>query len=115
MESKSGITENPLSEESLKIIERMGEDAKEYVMFTEIDGKGLCALKPFMFTVGLCIGINEHSFYGRYCYPNDRKLEAIFALGCWDGKGDPRGNWVKYKGKDGERSNTKIQFLENEE
>jgi len=53
-----------------------------YRELREIEGKGICGLMKFVFTTGLVIGMNS-----------------------WDGKGDPSGNWIKYKGTGGEREN----------
>jgi hypothetical protein len=37
---------------------------------------------------------------------------AVRALLLWDGKGDPKGDWVEYKGIDEERSHPMIQIQE---
>jgi hypothetical protein len=39
-------------------------------------------------------------YKGRYCYPSF--AEAKSALLIWDGVGHPPGEWIKYKGEDGE-------------
>ena len=75
-----------------------------YFLVREIKGRGICALCRFAFTVGLVIGINSVGYYGRYCY--DNLAEATKAIEEWDGTGDPSGDWIKYKGYGGERSNT---------
>lgn len=70
-----------------------------------VEGRGICGLMNFIFTVGLCegIGTNGFDFYeGRYCYPHQHNKDAFMALMMWDGKGDPKGRWLKYKGKRGE-------------
>ena len=74
-----------------------------YFNITEIEGRGVCALYRFAFTVGLVINITDIDYKGRYCYPE--LAEAKAAINAWDGKNDPSGNWVKYKGIDGERRN----------
>ncbi len=75
-----------------------------YRELREIEGKGICGLMKFVFTTGLVIGMNEIGYYGRYCYATEQ--EAMDALNSWDGKGDPSGNWIKYKGTGGERENS---------
>lgn len=75
-----------------------------------IEGRGICGLMKFIFTVGLVEGIatNGFDFYdGRYCYAHKHAIEAVMALAVWDGKEDPEGNWIKYKGRRGEYSNPK--------
>lgn len=57
----------------------------------------------FIYTCGLCVGLTEYSYRGRYCYANVR--DALFDASTWDGVGDPPGPWIKYKGEDGERMN----------
>lgn len=74
-----------------------------YFELKEIPGRGLCGLFQFLFTVGLVYGIDEGGYKGRWCYPT--LDEARIALKYWDGAQDPIGNWIKYKGEDGERSN----------
>lgn len=77
--------------------------AEGYYNIKQVPDKGICALFRFAFTTGLVIGIDNIGYYGRYCYSN--RQDAIDALKNWDGQGDPQGNWIKYKGEGGERSN----------
>jgi hypothetical protein len=74
-----------------------------YYEIREIPGIGICGLRKFIFTTGLVIGMDENLYYGRYCYSNES--DALKALREWDGKGDPSGPWIKYKGLPEERSN----------
>ena len=70
-----------------------------------IEGRGICGLMKFLFTVGLCEGIATNGFdswEGRWCYPHDCTIDAVLALKLWNGKEDPKGRWIKYKGKKGE-------------
>lgn len=67
-----------------------------YTGLCEKPGVGLCGLMQFMFTGGLVIGLGPRSYKGRYCY--ETMLEAQLCLEAWDGKGDPPGRWIKYKG-----------------
>ena len=90
-----------------ELIQKLESDG--YKEIREIPGRGLCGLRQFMFTVGLCYGLQEYSFEGRWCYPHEYALEALVALKVWDGKEDPAGNWVKYKGLDAEYSNPKLK------
>ena len=71
--------------------------------FKEIEGIGLCAIHKYAFTYGLVSNLDEYSYEGRWCYPTYE--EAQLGLKHWDGKGDPLGMWIKYKGDGGEYSN----------
>lgn len=77
----------------------------------EIPGRGICGLKPFIFTTGLCYNLqmNDFNIYdGRYCFPTFE--DAFFSLKNWDGIGDPPGDWIKHKGRT-EYSNPKLKNL----
>lgn len=56
----------------------------------------ICALKHFVFTTGLVLGIDPIGDRLRYCY--EHAHEARAALAAWDGKGHPGGPWIKCKG-----------------
>ena len=72
--------------------------------FREVPEKGLCAIHRFIFTFGIVTNLNEISYAHKWCF--DTKEEALIALKHWDGKGDPLGLWKKYKGENGEYSNS---------
>lgn len=74
-----------------------------YENFKQIPGRGLCATTRMLYTWGLVIGLDAAGSLGRYCFETEE--EAVAALNAWDGTGDPAGNWIKYKGIGGERSN----------
>lgn len=74
-----------------------------YILVREIEGRGWCGIMPFLFTFGLCYGLDDTGYRGRWCYTTG--VEAAVRLAEWDGVGDPSGNWIKYKGEGGERSN----------
>jgi hypothetical protein len=94
-----------ISEALKKIMEENG-----YIYPREIDNVGVCAVLPFLFTYGLVVEIDEYGYGGRYCFSN--LGEAIAALEQWDGKDHPQGNWIKYKGWKGEKSNENITHNE---
>ena len=75
---------------------------EDYTHFKVINGQ-LCALRRFMFTTGLVVGLDRIGYDGRYCY--ESHADAISALKDWHGVGDPSGGWIKYKGVGGDRSN----------
>ncbi len=77
--------------------------AEGYTFLTEFEGRGLCGVFKFMFTVAVVIGIDSMGYKGRYCYGSE--YEAVHAIMHWTGQGDPPGDWIKYKGEGGERSN----------
>lgn len=55
------------------------------------------AVVSYLFTAGLCVGIDDEgvSHKTRYCYATE--TEAQIALDKWDGFGDPPGCWIKQK------------------
>lgn len=63
----------------------------------------MCGISEFMFTYGLCYGLDPFGYDGRYCFKTQDG--AIGALSVWDGIGDPSGKWIKHKGGNGEYSN----------
>lgn len=63
----------------------------------------LCGIRRFAFTTGLVVGLEKTGYEGRYCYSNH--ADAVQAIENWEMNGDPEGNWIKYKGISGERSN----------
>ncbi|ULQ48359.1 hypothetical protein JN531_017145 (plasmid) [Flagellatimonas centrodinii] len=66
------------------------------------DGR-VVALHPFLFTVGLVVGLTATHYQHRYCYPDAASAHA--AITSWDGVGHPPGPWIKRKGLDGELAN----------
>lgn len=66
------------------------------------DGRWI-GIAPQIYTVGLCVNLDVFGYQGRYCYENLFDLAQDWYR--WDGKGDPQGRWIKYKGPDGERMN----------
>jgi hypothetical protein len=87
-------------EELIEFLKKEG-----YYNLREIPNRGLCGLKQFIFTVGLVEGLTEGSYIGRYCYPNALIKESVVAIELWDGKDDPIGGWIKYKGVNGDYEN----------
>lgn len=75
-----------------------------FTQLREVEGRGICGIMRFMFTIGLVYGLDTTGYRGRWCY--DNVIEPTAALSIWDGKDDPIGNWIKYKGQDGERHRT---------
>ena len=87
-------------EELIEFLKKEG-----YYNLREIPNRGLCGLRQFIFTVGLVEGLGEHSYNGRYCYPNELIKDSVIAIELWDGEGDPIGGWIKHKGFRGEYNN----------
>lgn len=69
---------------------------RDYVMLTEIPGRGLCGLQRMAYTTGLFCGLDEYPYVGRYCYHTFH--EAVKDILKWNGQSDPPGNWIKHKG-----------------
>lgn len=58
---------------------------------------GECAgVRNMIYTVALCVGLDEFCYRTRFCY--ETRAEAETALAGWDGTGDPPGPWIKEKG-----------------
>ncbi len=78
-----------LSEEHAKFYTDMG-----YGMPIKVDGE-IVALGPFLFTVGIIVGMDETGYRCRYCY--DTEHEAMIGLLSWIGSADeePSGYIVK--------------------
>lgn len=80
-----------------KLLKELTEEG--YYHSKEIEGKGLCGIRSFMYTTGIVynIQINEYCYEGRYCYEN--AADALKAFNEWDGKYHPTGPWIKHKSK----------------
>lgn len=72
------------------------------ILIRSTNGK-VIAVCRFIYTTGILVGVTEHGYDHRYCFPN--YADALEAFAKWDGAGDPPGNWIKRKGADGEYSN----------
>ena len=76
-----------------------------------VKGKGWCGIKGFMFTVGLCCGLDKLGWDHRYCYPPEQVMVPILQLLVWSKSEDevtedPQDPfWIKRKGTDGEWGN----------
>jgi hypothetical protein len=62
---------------------------------------GVCGVRQMLFTAGVVVGITPLDYRGRYCFETVAAARA--ALAAWSGTGEPPGQWIKYKGVDGER------------
>ena len=83
-------------------------EGQGYANLRIIDGRGLCGLRRFMFTTGICEGLDEDGYTGRWCF--ETKEEAKIEFDKWDGKDNPGGEWIKYKGQNGEYSNPNLHL-----
>ncbi len=83
----------------LKILEEEG-----YKSICYVKGKGICAIFPFIYTVGLVVNLDKCGYEDRYCYAHKDIPRAIVALFNWqvsheDVTGDPEDkHWIKRKG-----------------
>ena len=62
----------------------------------ELKEDRVCGLLRFAFTYGLMVGLDRDGYERRYCYEHED--DALAALKDWDGKGHPKGPWIKLKG-----------------
>lgn len=58
----------------------------------------ICGILPYVFTWGLCVGVNEYGLQYRYCYKD--RADAVDAIRTWGGDPEvpPTGPWIKRKG-----------------
>lgn len=64
-----------------------------------IGDKGVCVIAPFIFTTAIMVGLSEHGYKQRYCFPNELINEVLIEFMRWDGTSHPRGQWIKCKGE----------------
>ena len=86
--------------EFIRVLEK-----EDYTNVRWIEGLGYCGLRRFIFTTGLCYGLDETGFEGRWCY--ERFTDAKEALKTLAAAGPDDEHWIKYKGNLGEWSNPK--------
>jgi hypothetical protein len=55
----------------------------------------LAGLLRFLWTTGLCVGLDRSGYRTRFCYEGWN--DALQALDAWDGEGFPPGWWIKEK------------------
>jgi len=72
--------------------------ADGYLNIRVFEDHNICAVQRFLFTAGICVGLDKTGYEYRYCY--ETVEEAVIALATWDGpnSGHPPGNWIKRKG-----------------
>ena len=89
-----------MDEKLIKDLESYG-----YKNIVDVKGKGLCALLPQLYTVGLVIGLTKYSYEYRYCYHPQDVMIILMTLKMWgasevDIEGDPEDSfWIKRKGR----------------
>ncbi len=71
--------------------------ANDYYGIRKLPNGDVIGLSNFNYTVGLCYGLDESGYKGRYCYPHESRADAYLAVREWDGIGTPSGNWVAHK------------------
>lgn len=54
-----------------------------YEHVREVEGWGWCGISRFMFTCGVCYGMDETGRKGRFCF--DTMMDAELFLRDWDG------------------------------
>lgn len=86
-----------------------------YYNLMVVEGRGICGLMRFIFTTAIVEGITANDYKGRWCYPHHLVTECLVAYSIWDGKEDPIGDWIKYKGYGREYCNPKINETKEHE
>ena len=54
-----------------------------YFDIRDVPGRGVCGLMRFIYTVGVCYGMDDGGYQGRICFSN--LADAIGFLAEWDG------------------------------
>ena len=76
-------------------------------MTKQLNGQGEIAIMRMIFTTALCCHISRNPldfpYKYRYCYENH--ADCLRDFNEWDGKGHPKGNWIKRKGHQGDLVN----------
>lgn len=88
------MEQNERTENLIKFFETEG-----YYNVKFIEGRGFCGMQRFIFTTAIVEGLDEIGYKGRWCYPHELVKECAIAYELWDGVGDPKGRWIKYKGQ----------------
>lgn len=58
-----------------------------YRELREVEGRGVCGLQRFLYTVGVCVGLDKTGYRGRFCF--DTWSNASLFLKEWDGETMP--------------------------
>lgn len=82
-----------------KLIDPMLAHSLRQQGYTHIVNKRgkVCAIKDFMVTTAIVVGLDDCGYQRRYCY--EKVTQALMAYVAWDGTGHPPGPWVKVKGR----------------
>lgn len=80
-----------------KFIELMQSADYKYLLVRRLPNGKYIGLQRYIFTIGLCVGLDDVGLEYRYCY--ETWAEAILAITTWDGTEDAPGNWIVRKGK----------------
>ena len=70
-------------------------EAQGYYCCKQLPTGEIAGLHDMLFTVGLMVGIRQHEYRTRFCYPD--RASARLAIMSWNGDGDPPGPWIKEK------------------
>ena len=88
------IDSAPISEELMAVLKENG-----YTGLIKLKNRGICGLSKLLYTTGIVYGLDPFGYSGRYCYSSF--IEAATALAEWDGNGDPPGDWIVHKTREG--------------
>ncbi len=73
-------------------------DENGYLSVRELPNGKVAGIQQFIYTWGLCIGLDMYGIESRFCYSSFAEANAALAL--WDGHGFPPGYWIKQKPED---------------
>lgn len=99
------ISQTKLTDEQVAY-QRELERVTESPLVALLESGEWAAVRPFIYTFGLLVGLDVWQYRTRFCYP--RLDLALHALLTWDGSGDPPGSWLKEKGSGAARLNPHV-------
>ena len=85
-----------MKREQAAVLEAFAAEGYIHPRFLPATGE-VAGVFRFIFTAGLCVGIDAIGYRTRFCYASE--AAALAALLIWDGAGDPPGPWIKEKGR----------------
>jgi len=71
------------SDDEIDPVEQLVLAGHGYTNLRKVNGL-VCGIMRFIYTVGVCYGLDETGYVGRYCF--DTHQNAALFLGEWDGK-----------------------------
>lgn len=96
--SLAGATAAPAAEKQAELLAAMSALAEEEGLthLRMVEGR-VCAIKGYLFTTALMVGLAPKRYERQYCY--EHAADAAAALAAWTTGEHPPGPWIKCKGE----------------